>query len=46
MGRVTRDPAYDSREIRTYLRKRGVKVNIPVNRRSRRKPKRGRPTSA
>ncbi|MHC1565194.1 MAG: transposase [Candidatus Syntropharchaeales archaeon] len=38
------DPAYDSDEIRDYLRKRGIKSNIPVNRRNRKSPKRGRLT--
>lgn len=42
-GEVTGDPAYNSGDIRTYLRRRGIKANIPVNRRNRRKPKRGRP---
>jgi transposase len=37
------DSAYDSRSIRSYLRCRGVKANIPLNPRSRRKPRRGRP---
>ncbi|MHC1567920.1 MAG: hypothetical protein ACXQTD_09585 [Candidatus Syntropharchaeia archaeon] len=29
------DPAYDSDEIRSYLRGRGIKSNIPVNKRNR-----------
>jgi transposase len=40
---VNADPAYDSDEIRSYLRRRGIKSNIPVNRRNRKFPKRGRP---
>ena len=38
---VTGDSAYDAREIREYLKRRGIKANIDVNPRS--KPKRGRP---
>jgi len=41
---INADPAYDSDEIRDYLRKRGIKSNIPVNRRNRKFPKRGRLT--
>jgi len=38
------DAAYDSREIRKYNRKRGIKSNISENKRNRRKgKKRGRP---
>ena len=40
---ISADAAYDAREIRQYNRKRRIKSNIPVNRRSRRQPKRGRP---
>jgi len=40
---VYTDSAYDTREIRSYLRRRGVKANIPFNPRNRLKPKRGRP---
>lgn len=40
---ISADPAYDSREIRQYNRKRRITSNIPVNRRSRKHPKRGRP---
>jgi transposase len=40
---VHADSAYDTRKIRTYLRKRGIKANIPVNPRNRSKTKRGRP---
>ena len=41
---VNADPAYNSDEIRSYLRGRGIKSNIPVNKRNRKFPKRGRPT--
>ncbi len=37
------DCAYDSEEIRSYNRKRGIKSNIPVNERNRKNKKRGRP---
>ena len=37
------DSAYDSNRVRAYLRDRGVKANIPLNPRSGRKPRRGRP---
>ncbi|KUG19179.1 mobile element protein [hydrocarbon metagenome] len=40
---ISADAAYDSQEIRQYNRKRKIKSNIPINRRSRRYPKRGRP---
>ena len=40
---ISADAAYDAREIRQYNRKRGIKSNIPVNRRARKHPKRGRP---
>ena len=40
---ISADAAYDSQEIRQYNRERGIKNNIPVNRRSRKHPKRGRP---
>jgi hypothetical protein len=40
---LSEDTTYDAREIRQYNRKRRVKSNIPVNRRSRKQPKRGRP---
>lgn len=39
---ISADAAYDAREIHHYHRKRGIKGNIPVNRRSRRHPKQGR----
>ena len=41
--RVTADAIYDTDEIRKYNRKRGIKSNIPVNKRNRKKKKRGRP---
>ena len=34
---------YDTAEIRKCNRKRGIKSNIPVNKRNRKKKKRGRP---
>jgi transposase len=37
------DSAYDSRKIRSYSRRRGIKVNISLNPRKRHEPKRGRP---
>lgn len=40
---VHADSAYNTREIRGCLRRRGIRANIPVNQRNRRKPKRGRP---
>lgn len=40
---INADAAYDSKDIRNYNRKRGIKSNIPINRRNREKPKRGRP---
>jgi transposase len=40
---VNADASYDSHSIRQYLRKRGIKSNIPVNRRNRKKPPIGRP---
>lgn len=41
---VLADAAYDDKEIRLYLRHRGIKSNIPVNKRNRKVPKKGRPT--
>ena len=41
--RVTADAIYDTYEIREYNRRRGIKSNIPVNKRNRKKKKRGRP---
>jgi transposase len=40
---VTADGMYDTAKIRKYNRKRGIKSNIPVNRRKRKKKKIGRP---
>ncbi|WP_442919545.1 transposase [Methanoculleus sp.] len=39
---ISADAAYDAREIRQYNRKRRIKSNIPVNRRSRKYPKTGK----
>ena len=39
------DSAYDTMEIRCYLRKRGIKSNIPKNRRNIKRRGPGRPTS-
>jgi transposase len=41
--KVTADGAYDTAEIRKYNRRRGIKSNIPVNKRNRKKKKKGRP---
>ncbi len=40
---ISADAAYDAREIRQYNRNRGIKSIIPINPRSRKQPKRGRP---
>lgn len=40
---MTADAVYDTDNIREYNRKRGIKSNIPVNVRNRKKRKRGRP---
>jgi len=40
---VSGDSAYDTRDVRAYLRRRGIRANIPVNRRNRRRPRHGRP---
>jgi predicted transcriptional regulator len=40
---VTADGMYDTAKIRKYNRKRGIKSNIPVNKRNQKKKKRGRP---
>ncbi|MEM4001661.1 MAG: IS5 family transposase [Saccharolobus sp.] len=40
---VTGDSAYDTKEIREYLKSRRVKANIDINKKNRRKPKHGRP---
>jgi transposase len=42
-AKVTADAIYDSVEIREYNRKRGIKSNIPVNKRNRKRNQRGRP---
>jgi len=39
---ISIDAVYDAQEIRQYNRKRGIKSNIPVNRRARKHPKRER----
>ena len=41
--KVTADGMYDTAKIRKYNRKRGIKSNIPVNKRNRKKMKIGRP---
>jgi transposase len=41
---VLADAAYDNMEIRLYLRRRGIKSNIPRNKRNQKDPKKGRPT--
>ena len=38
------DAAYDTDEIRCYLRRRGIQSNIPINKRNTKTPKAGRPT--
>ena len=43
---MTADAMYDTAKIRKYNRRRGIKSNIPVNKRNRKKKKRGRPISA
>jgi transposase len=40
---INADAAFDTEDIRIYLRKRGIKANIPVNKRNRKQPKLGRP---
>jgi len=42
-GEVTGDSAYDTRDTRAYLGRRGIRANIPVNVRNRRRPRHGRP---
>ena len=42
-SKVTADGMYDTAKIRKYNRKRGIKSNIPVNKRNRKKKKIGRP---
>ena len=39
---INADAAFDTADIRTYLIKRGIKANIPVNTRNRKQSKRGR----
>jgi hypothetical protein len=39
---INADASYDTDNIRHYLRKRGIRANIPVNKRNRKQPKRGR----
>ncbi|MDY6932402.1 MAG: hypothetical protein SVJ22_10870 [Halobacteriota archaeon] len=41
---INADAAYDSSEIRQYLGRRGIKSNIPVNKRNSKRQGRGRPT--
>ncbi len=41
---IIADASYDTKEIRRYLRRRGIKANIPTNIRNRKTAKRGRPT--
>ncbi len=43
-GEVMADAAYDTDAIRKYLRKRGIKSNIPPNKRNHKNPLPGRPT--
>ncbi|MEN4068529.1 MAG: IS5 family transposase [Methanobacterium sp.] len=40
---IVADAAYDSNEIRIYNRKRGIKSNIAINKRNKKKQKPGRP---
>ncbi|MGB9939370.1 transposase [Methanosarcina sp.] len=42
-SKVTADAMYDTAKIRKYNRRRGIKSNIPVNKRNQKKKKRGRP---
>lgn len=42
-SKMTADGMYDTSKIRKYNRRRGIKSNIPVNKRNRKKKKRGRP---
>ena len=37
------DTGYDSKKIREYLRNRDIQSNIPINKRNRKTPKKGRP---
>ena len=40
---INADSAYDTNEIREYNRKKGIITNIPLNKRNRKKPRKGRP---
>jgi hypothetical protein len=40
---INAEPAFDTEDTRIYLRKSGIKANIPINKRNRKQPKRGRP---
>lgn len=40
---INADSAYDTKEIREYNRKKRIITNIPVNKRNRKKPRKGRP---
>jgi transposase len=42
-GEVLADAAYDTDAIRCYLRRRGIRSNIQINRRNQKKNARGRP---
>ncbi|MDI6903108.1 MAG: transposase [Methanocellales archaeon] len=42
-GELLADPAYDTTEIRKYLRNRGIQSNIPCNRRNSKTSRSGRP---
>ncbi len=41
---INADSAYDTKEIRGYNRKKGIITNIPVNKRNRKNPRKGRPS--
>lgn len=43
LSKVTADAMYDTAKIRKYNRRRGIKSNIPVNKRNRKKKKKERP---
>lgn len=40
---INADAAFDTKDIRSYNKRRGIKNNISVNKRNRKKKKRGRP---
>ena len=40
-GEVAGDLAYDTKDVRAYLRGRSIRANIPVNVRNRRRPRHG-----